>query len=116
MSIPGVFYPIYIQEQVLVDGGVVNNYPVNVARDMGAEGIIGVGVNTANINARELQSFASIFERLIGTLGSDLHERNVIDTDILIRPQVKRFPVMGFDTANLLQLIGIGYHTATQSR
>ncbi len=116
MSIPGVFYPIYTQEQVLVDGGVVNNYPVNVARDMGAEVIIGVEVNTANINARELQSFASIFERLIGTLGSDLHERNVIDTDILIRPQVKRFPVMGFDTANLRQLIGIGYHTATQSR
>ena len=116
MSIPGVFYPIYKGNQVLVDGGVVNNYPVNVARDMGADIIIGVEVNTATISARELQSFASIFERLIGTLGSDLHEQNVGDTDILIRPRVKQFPVMGFDTANLRQLIDIGYRTAMSSK
>lgn len=116
MSIPGVFYPIYKGNQVLVDGGVVNNYPVNVARDMGADIIIGVEVNTATISAWELQSFASIFERLIGTLGSDLHEQNVVDTDILIRPRVKQFPVMGFDTVNLRQLIGIGYRTALLSR
>lgn len=116
MSIPGVFYPIYQDNQVLVDGGVVNNYPVNVARDMGADIIIGVEVNTATISARELQSFASIFERLIGTLGSDLHEQNVVDTDILIRPRVKQFPVMGFDTVNLRQLIDIGYRTALLSR
>jgi NTE family protein len=116
MSIPGVFYPINIGNQVLVDGGVVNNYPVNVARAMGADIIIGVELNSATINARELQSFASIFERLIGTLGSDLHEQNVIDTDILIRPSVKQFPVMGFDTLNLRQLIDIGYRTALLNR
>ena len=116
MSIPGVFYPIYTSNQVLVDGGVVNNYPVNVARDMGADIVIGVEVNTANIGVHELQSFASIFERLIGTLGADLHEQNVDNTDILIRPQVRQFPVMGFDTINLRQLINIGYETATQSK
>lgn len=116
MSIPGVFHPVYKGNQVLVDGGVVNNYPVNVARNMGADIVIGVEVNTATINANELQSFASIFERLIGTLGSDLHEQNVVDTDILIRPKVKQFPVMGFDTLNLRQLIDIGYRTAMQNK
>ena len=116
MSIPGVFYPVYEDSQVLVDGGVVNNFPVNVARDMGADIIIGVEVNSAHIDARELQSFASIFERLIGTLGSDLHEQNVDDTDILIRPQVRHFPVMGFDTMNLRRLIDIGYSTALLSK
>lgn len=116
MSIPGVFYPVYAGSQVLVDGGVVNNFPVNVARDMGADIIIGVEVNSAHIDARELQSFASIFERLIGTLGSDLHQQNVDDTDILIRPQVRHFPVMGFDTVNLRHLIDIGYRTALLSK
>lgn len=116
MSIPGVFYPVYEGNQVLVDGGVVNNYPVNVAREMGADMVIGVEVNSAHIDARELQSFASIFERLIGTLGSDLHEQNVDDTDILIRPQVRHFPVMGFDTVNLRHLIDIGYRTALLSK
>ena len=116
MSIPGVFYPVYQGSQVLVDGGVVNNYPVNVARDMGADVIIGVEVNSAHVAAGELQSFAAIFERLIGTLGSNLHERNVGDTDILIQPPVKQFPVMGFDAVNLRQLIDIGYRTALLSK
>lgn len=116
MSIPGVFYPVYKGAQVLVDGGVVNNYPVNVARAMGADVVIGVEVNSASITVRDLQSFSSIFERLIGTLGTELHERNVGDTDILIRPHVKQFPVMGFDTVNLRQLIDIGYLTALKSK
>ena len=116
MAIPGVFYPIYKGGQVLGDGGVVNNYPVDVARQMGADVVIGVEVNSATIHASDLHSFAAIFERLIGTLGTDLHERNVDDTDILIRPLVKQFPVMGFDATNLRQLIDIGYQTALQSK
>lgn len=116
MSIPGVFYPVYQGNQVLVDGGVVNNYPVDVARNMGADIIIGVELNSGITAAADLQSFAAIFERLIGTLGTELHERNVADTDILILPPVKRFPVMGFDTLNLRQLIDIGYRTALQSK
>lgn len=116
MSIPGVFYPVYRGQQVLVDGGVVNNYPVDVARAMGADIIIGVELNTSTPNSDELHSFAAIFERLIGTLGTELHTKNVRHTDILIQPPVKRFPVMGFDTLNLRQLIDIGYHTALQCK
>lgn len=116
MSIPGVFYPIYKDQQVLVDGGVVNNYPVDVVRRMGADIVIGVDLNTSTATARELHTFASIFERLVGAMGADLHERNVRDTDILITPQVSHFPVMGFDSARLGQLIGIGYEAALQNK
>lgn len=112
MSIPGVFYPIYKDGQVLVDGGVVNNYPVDVARAMGADIVIGVDLSTREASVQSLQTFPAIFERLIGTLGSDLRRRNVQSTDVLIRPQVSAFPVMGFDTVRLSQLIAIGYETA----
>lgn len=116
MSIPGVFYPIYRGDQVLVDGGVVNNYPVNVARDMGADIVIGVDLNTGQTTAEELHSFAGIFERLIGTMGTELRYRNMADTDILILPDVGDYPVMGFDTLRLSRLIDIGYVTALQSK
>ena len=116
MSIPGVFYPIYKGHQVLVDGGVVNNYPVDVARAMGADIIIGVELNASTPTSDELHSFAAIFERLIGTLGTELHTYNLRHTDILSQPSVKRFPVMGFDTLNLRQLVNIGYQTALQSK
>lgn len=116
MSIPGVFYPVYKGNQVLVDGGVVNNYPVDVVRAMGADIVIGVELNASRPAASDLHSFSAIFERLIGTLGTTLHERNVRDTDVLIRPRVKQFPVMGFDTVNLRQLVDIGYRTALHSK
>ena len=116
MSIPGVFYPVYKGNQVLVDGGVVNNYPVDVARHMGADIIIGVNLNGGKVTVEELHSFTSIFERLIGTMGSTLREENISNTDILIMPQVREFPVMGFDTMNLRQLIDIGYETALRSK
>ena len=116
MSIPGVFYPIYKGNQVLVDGGVVNNYPVDVARAMGADIVIGVDLSTGMATPHSLQTFPAIFERLIGTLGSDLRRRNVLNTDILIRPQVAGFPVMGFDTMRLSRLIDVGYATAAEHR
>lgn len=116
MSIPGVFYPVYKGNQVLVDGGVVNNYPVNVARDMGADIIIGVEVNAGRTAPEDLHSFPAIFEQLVGTLGVELHRKNVRDTDILIRPQVKKFPVMDFDTLNLRKLMHIGYEEALRSK
>ena len=116
MSIPGVFYPIYRDSMVLVDGGVVNNYPVDVARAMGADIVIGVDLSTGTINEQSLRTFPSIFERLISTMGAAQRRRNVRDTDILIRPQVGGFPVMGFDTVRLAKLVAIGYETAKQSR
>ena len=116
MSIPGVFYPIYKGSQVLVDGGVVNNYPVDVARRMGAEIIIGVDLNTGPTMAAELHSFPRIFERLIGTMGSDLRRHNVESTDVLIAPMVGDYPVMGFDSVRLDQLVDIGYEAALQCR
>ena len=116
MSIPGVFYPIYKDNQVLVDGGVVNNYPVDVARAMGADIVVGVDLSTGDTSVQSLQSFPAIFERLIGTLGSELRRRNVQSTDVLIRPQVSAFPVMGFDTVRLSQLVAIGYETAQKHK
>lgn len=116
MSIPGVFYPVYEGSQVLVDGGVVNNYPVDVARDMGADIIIGVDLSTGKATADNLHSFASIFERLIGTMGLELHKHNIRDTDILIKPEVGDYPVMGFDTVRLKQLVKIGYGAAARNR
>lgn len=116
MSIPGVFYPVYRGKQVLVDGGVVNNYPVDVARSMGAGIVIGVDLNTGTTTASELHSFSSIFERLIGTMGSELRKSNIENTDVLITPEVRSYPVMGFDTLLLDQLVDIGYAAALQCR
>lgn len=46
MSVPGVFAPIEIGDDLLVDGGVLNNFPVNVARNLGADVVIAVLVSS----------------------------------------------------------------------
>ena len=56
MSIPGVFAPVYLNGKVLVDGGLIDNYPVDIARQMGAEIIIGVDVQNPLMKADELTS------------------------------------------------------------
>ena len=56
MSIPGVFAPVDLDGMVLVDGGMVNNYPVDVALAMGADYVIGVDVQSPLLKASELTS------------------------------------------------------------
>lgn len=46
MAIPGVFTPVHLDSLILVDGGIVNNFPVDVAKAMGADIIIGVDVQS----------------------------------------------------------------------
>lgn len=64
-----------LDSMVLVDGGVVNNYPVNVARAMGADIIIGVDVQNDLKPANELNSTGSILGQLINLMGLELYKR-----------------------------------------
>ena len=69
MSIPGVFAPVDLDGMVLVDGGMVNNYPVDVALAMGADYIIGVDVQSPLLKASELKSVKDIFGQIINLQG-----------------------------------------------
>ncbi len=91
MSIPAMFAPVEIDGKILVDGGVANNLPVDVARKMGADVVIAVDIST-NLNKRDqLTTSIEITSQLtsimvqkntayqIGTLTAD---------DILIQPDL----------------------------
>lgn len=73
MSIPGVFAPVNLNGRVLVDGGMVNNYPVDVALQMGADIIIGVDVQSPLLDAGQLKSVKDIFGQIINLQG----EKNI---------------------------------------
>ncbi|MCE6983863.1 phospholipase, partial [Pseudomonas frederiksbergensis] len=65
MSIPGVFAPVYLNGMVLVDGGLTDNYPVDIARQMGAEIIIGVDVQNPLMKADELTSMSNVLGQIL---------------------------------------------------
>ena len=96
MAIPGVFTPVRLDSMVLVDGGVVNNYPVNVAKGMGADVIIGVDVQSELKTANELENAGAILGQLIDLMGQDNYLKNLKETDVLIKVNVKGYSAASF--------------------
>jgi NTE family protein len=91
MSIPGAFKPILIDGQLLVDGGMVNQVPVDVVRAMGADIVIAVDVGTPLATIDSQSSILAIGNQVTGFLTVGNTEASVAtltDKDILIRPKL----------------------------
>ncbi len=104
--IPGIFVPIEKDNQLLIDGGVMENVPVLSLQEMGADFIIGVDLNAK-------QSFIkpnNIVEVLINTINLTLASATRLQTertDLLITPDVSEFNL--YDTSQVSALIERGY-------
>lgn len=91
MSVPGAFQPIRIDERLLVDGGVVDNVPIDVARAMGADRLIVVDVGGGLMAEEALGSPASVTMQVISILMSRqtrLRLEMLAPDDVLIRPEL----------------------------
>ena len=108
MAIPGVFTPVRLDSMVLVDGGVVNNYPVNVAKQMGADVIIGVDVQSELKPANELENAGAILGQLIDLMGQDNYLKNLKETNVLIKVNVKGYSAASFSKVAIDTLIHRG--------
>lgn len=114
MAIPGVFTPVRLDSMVLVDGGVVNNYPVNVAREMGADIIIGVDVQSDLKPANELNSATSILGQLVDLMGQDLYLKNLQATNTHIKVNVEGYSAASFSQQAIDTLIVRGEEAAVK--
>lgn len=112
MAIPGVFTPVRLDSMVLVDGGVVNNYPVNVARAMGADLVIGVDVQSDLKPASELNNAGTILGQLINLMGLDLYKKNLKETTTYIKVNVEGYTAASFTPAAIDTLIRRGQEAA----
>ena len=65
MAIPAAFSPVRVGDKVLVDGGLRNNFPVDIAKEMGADYVIGVTVQGAPKVAADMGSTMSILSQII---------------------------------------------------
>jgi NTE family protein len=102
MAVPGAFDPVEIDGRLLVDGLVVNNVPLNVARDMGADILIVVDVGSGLLKRNEIKGVVDV----VGQLTNILSDRNVElqlstlkPSDILIRPNLGKLGSGDFNKA-----------------
>ncbi len=89
-SVPGVFQPVTISGRDYVDGGLTSPVPVKVARDMGAELIIAVDISAKPKYAR-INGLTDIFLQSFAIMGQSISSRELVDADILIRPETGGF-------------------------
>ena len=108
MAIPSVFTPVLRDSShILVDGGVVRNFPVQEAIDMGAEIIIGVYVGfEREMNPEELRSLTSIMTRTSLLAGSHDVEDQVRYVNLLIVPDLGKYTASDFSDGVTIMNLG----------
>ncbi len=113
MSMPGVFNPVFTEKQALVDGGIRNNFPVDIARNMGADIVIGVNLAIEKESDPEkLKPYLSQVSQLIKIfIGNGLEENNQA-CDVLVYPDLKGRGSLDFSQKNMNELADIGYKEA----
>ncbi len=110
MAIPSIFTPVKYQGRLLVDGGIVRNFPVQHVKEMGADIIIGVNLSKGFMNEGEIQSFLDILNQsMFLTDGEDTQKQREL-CDYLIEPDLSGYGAGDFDATD--SLIKRGYDGA----
>ena len=112
MAIPAAFSPVRIGDKVLVDGGLKNNYPADLAREMGAEIIIGVTVQGAPKSAEDIGGTMSILSQIIDVNCKNKLDENLAITDLHMQVDTKGYGSASFSQAAIDTLIRRGEEEA----
>ncbi|HVJ06376.1 MAG TPA: patatin-like phospholipase family protein [Candidatus Saccharimonadales bacterium] len=110
MALPAIFTPVAWEGKVLVDGGLIQNLPVEVAQSMGAEKTIAVTLKGGFPQAKDLTSLSSILLRSASVAIEQNERRSAKLADIVIAVDTGRFS--GSDYARARDLIQAGYEAA----
>ena len=110
MSLPGIFTPVRANKTVMVDGGLLDNLPVDIAQQMGAELTIAVHLETKPLGANEPLSSVGVLGKSISVVIAANELRSMQKADVLIS-----VPLGGFastDYKKSAEIIKLGYEAA----
>lgn len=102
MSIPAVLTPVEVDGQLLVDGGISNNIPVDIAREMGVDRVIVVDIGSPLATTESLQTVFNILNQSVSLLtrrNSEAQLATLQPHDILIQPPLTGFGITDFARA-----------------
>ncbi len=106
MAVPGVFAPVERDGRLLVDGGLADNLPVDLAKAMGADIVIAVDIGTPLASREELRSPLDISRQVIAILTAKGEARQASLADILIRPDLSGYHSSQYSLAPQLLALG----------
>jgi len=110
MSLPGIFTPVKTGSMVLVDGGVLENIPVGAVRDMGAEVVVAVALETNRPNPDQIKSLSDVMRQTVALAIAKNEQRSLAKADVVIAVDTRRFS--GNDYRRWKEIIDAGYEAA----
>ncbi len=115
MSIPAVFAPVNLGDMVLVDGGLKDNFPVEEARMMGADIVVGVTLTGEPKTAEDIKNVGDILMQGIDMLGKREFENSLRLLDLEVHPDLKGYGIMSFDDESIDTIINRGMAAALEN-
>ena len=116
MSIPGLFTPVRTDGMVLVDGGMRNNFPSDLARRMGADIIIGIELSDSEKGYDQIHNLLDIIMQSVDMMSNDSFRRNLRITDLKIKPDLKGYDMLSFNDEAIDTILRRGYQAAEKER
>jgi len=95
--LPSIYKPLDYQNKLLLDGGIVNNYPVQEVRDLGADFIIGSDVQGKILQKEDIKDMGAILEQIISFGMYKNMPLKKAKTDLYIRPDINGIGITDFD-------------------
>ncbi len=116
MAIPTVFSAVDWGDSLLVDGGLLDNLPVDVVKEMGADIVIAVDVGYPLRERAQINSAIAVMEQSMAMLGIERRKENIHLVDILIRPDLTGFSVADFNGDKIRRILERGDQAARLNR
>ena len=96
-ALPTLYSPVEINGRLLIDGGVVNNYPIEELKNRGIDFIIGIDVQDGLKNREQLKDVTAVLSQINNFSMIEKMEGKRSLTNIYIKPDIKGFSVVSFD-------------------
>lgn len=105
MSLPALFAPVQLGNQILVDGGLVNNLPVDIVKAMGADIVIAVALEKPP-DPKLYSSLLGVAGRSISVMITENERRNLGAADLVVMPDLEKLEAMAFDRYDDFRKVG----------
>lgn len=113
-AVPGVFTPVVHEGMHLVDGGLRNNVPVDVAKKMGANVVFAIDVNHLRGTGTNSLSTLSVLSSTIGIMMQSKIDKTLEMADLIFEPSLETFSPLKLDGID--EMIQIGYDTVMSNK
>jgi NTE family protein len=110
MSLPGIFTPVRTGDHIYADGGLLNNIPIDVAKEMGADIVLGIHLETQPLSpTAPLSSFAVLGESISVMIAAN-ELRSMEQADLLVSVPLQKYNALDYGAADAI--IKAGYDAA----